>query len=161
AGLETLEVVEGDVDLSGTRCFHGACTQGSPLVSLDGADHLTCMGGHLSFVGQMPLDDITGFPKLVEVQGSLAVQTEGTKPTHGTLSVLRVWGDVDVPAVSMLPSIVDVYGSFFNPMSPPPGAQRTTLAASALPNVYVGCAAGSSPCRDGILGCVFAAESAD
>ncbi|HTU59735.1 MAG TPA: hypothetical protein VMF89_14890, partial [Polyangiales bacterium] len=139
--LDALEVVDGSLVI----------TASSTIAASAGLPQLRCISGDLSLSRDAP---IAGFSQLREVGGSLTIAA-GALPGDAELPQLqRVWGNVDAPVNQRMPALETIYGR----LGPQPWAAAERREAMRRLS-YVGCSAEFKPCRDGILGCDFEAQS--
>jgi hypothetical protein len=153
-GLESLRVIEGSLTKPAVLCSEGYCSgYNLHLSSLRGLDNLRCVGGEVSLLQPddrycKPLD-LQALRKLVEIGGSLTLELcTGTEP-RSFAALQRVWGDMDYDVKLELARLGAVYGTL----------ESHGPEASFASELYVGCRDGSTPCRDGVLGCTYAAET--
>jgi hypothetical protein len=153
-GLESLRVIEGALLIPSPTCAEGSCFgANASLTSLRGLDNLRCVGRDVSVnqpngAGCNALD-VRALRKLVEVGGTLTLSMCARSDADRLESLQRVWGDLATNTELNPGRLEDVYGALVQ--DGPIGSFRRDM--------YVGCSAGTAPCRDGILGCSYQATS--
>ncbi|HKP64525.1 MAG TPA: hypothetical protein VJV78_47640 [Polyangiales bacterium] len=154
-GLQALHVIEGDLVFEGKYFdeggFHGGNAE---LTSLKGLENLRCVGGDLR-IEQVDRKysqalDLSALRDLVEVGGSLDIIIRHPDAKIDTFASLqRVWGDAAANTSFTPPRLQSVYGAW----------SRVPMDATPPNDVYVGCSPNQQPCRDGVLGCAYKANS--
>ncbi|HKP62060.1 MAG TPA: hypothetical protein VJV78_35255 [Polyangiales bacterium] len=153
-GLESLRVIEGSLRKPAVLCTDGFCAgYNLHLVSLRGLDNLRCVAGDVSLLQPddkycKPLE-LHALRKLVEIGGALDLELCTGTEEHSFESLQRVWGDAELDVKLALERLAAVYGKL----------ETHGTASSFAGDLYVGCREGSTPCRDGVLGCAYMAEN--
>lgn len=143
--LDAWEVVDGSLLIS------AASSVDSALFVSRGLEQLRCVSGDLSLSREAP---VNGLSKLREVGGSLTAAAGALDAEAKLPELQRVWGDVNAPVTQRMPALETIYGR----LGPQPWAAAERHDAMRRLS-YVGCSADFTPCRDGILGCDFAAQN--
>lgn len=145
AALDALQVVEGSLVITASSELD------APVRPSRGLEQLRCVAGDFGLSREAPL---IGLSKLREVGGSFTIATGSLQSGAVLKELQRVWGDLSTPSVVRMPQLETIYGK----LGPQPyAAPEWREAAPRLS--YVGCSASFTPCRDGVLGCDFAANS--
>jgi hypothetical protein len=143
--LDALEVVDGALVITAASSIDSA------LVASRGLEQLRCISGDLKLSREAP---VKGLSKLREVGGSLTIAAGALDAEAELPELQRVWGDVNSSVSQRMPALETIYGR----LGPQPWAAAERHDAMRRLS-YVGCSAEFTPCRDGILGCDFEAQS--